>query len=43
MFNAIMFLKAETELGTGEKWMKEGGPCSLPCTAHSPKGVLGTN
>jgi hypothetical protein len=29
MFNAIKFLKAEAELGTGEKWMNEG-------VAHAP-------
>jgi hypothetical protein len=34
MFNAIKFLKAEAELGTGEKWMKEGLP--LLSFLHNP-------
>jgi len=34
MFSAIKFLKAQAELGTGEKWMKEGIP--LLSFLHSP-------
>jgi len=34
IFNVIKFLKAESELGTREKWMKEGLPL-LPLL-HSP-------
>jgi hypothetical protein len=42
MFNAIKFLKVEAELGTGEKWMKQGLPL-LPLHSPPPKGALCIN